>query len=65
MQKYYVRRYMNINKCEEIKRTSTCEDCGSELEGHHVTDFNDLSVQEFTRCPQCQSEPSLTEHSLH
>lgn len=65
MIKYYLSRYMDMGKCAEIKRESTCLLCGSDLEGRHETDFGNGSVREYSKCPQCQHEPLVTQYPLH
>ena len=63
--KYYLSRYIDINKCAEVKRLTTCLDCGWDLEGRHFTDFESGLVKEVLCCPQCHENPKVLEHSLH
>ncbi len=62
--KYYTTRYMNINKCAEIKRDTTCTLCGWELDGQHETDFDEGVVIQKNCCPKCQKEPIVQEFAL-
>jgi uncharacterized CHY-type Zn-finger protein len=65
MLKYYLSRYMNLEKCDEIQKGDLCKKCGGDLEGRHFTDFPKQLVKEVRVCYRCKKLPKISEYTLH
>lgn len=64
MYQAYLSRYMDLNKCDHIRRHESCPNCGRELDFSHTYDSSRQKVVESAICQSCRRGEKRA-HLLH
>ncbi len=65
MSRNYVSRYIDIKKCDVIRKNEICVSCGFELEALHKVNSDKNQVAEHVRCKKCGKIRVKKMHYLH